>query len=113
MINPLKVPCAYCKDRYPESMQKHYPDAKNPMSCSGCGLLVDGDRWVESGINAIAGELSRQGVIFSSFRDKDIIFWSWMPTPKINNPYKISQKFSSFEESVIDAWEALSRHNPK
>ena len=116
-VDPFRVPCAYCKDRYPESMKSHYPNVKNPVACSGCGLLVDGEIWAKSGINALVGSFLREGIHFQktqvplpSLKQEFKWVWIWFDTSNEEEDVgNYGASFDSLDEAVLDAWKNFEK----
>lgn len=66
MIDPLKIPCAYCRLLPVRRMSDFYP-----IHCIECDLSMDEDKWITGGINAMAGKMEESQEILKDFDDKE------------------------------------------
>ena len=111
-IDPLTIPCAYCggfPDRYDNSQ----------VYCQYCLSLEDEDAvlqtdddWITGGINALVGELTKRHIHFSFTKTPNRNYWScWQEDSSVVNGGWLSfgGRFDTFEEAVLDAWEALKK----
>ena len=106
-INPLEIPCAYC-GRSPVVP----PEWPTLIYCPDCEQAITAEEWITGGINAMAGELTKRHIHFSFTKTPNRNYWScWQEDSSVVNGGWLSfgGRFDTFEEAVLDAWEALKK----